>query len=326
MEYVLYAVLLIVCFAVLIKGADFLVDAASYIARAAGIPTLVIGLTVVAFGTSCPEAGVSIVSALSKANQLSYSNVVGSNIFNILMIVGISTFLGAVMVEKDALRFDFPITLIASVLLVVFGFDLYVSRPEGIILLVLIVSYCVYLIVRSRKNPPEASSEGSSDKPDKKVTPGRIIVRILIIIAPIAAITLSSKGIVTSCSFFAAKLGISDTIIGLTVVALGTSLPELATSVVAHRKGESDIAIGNILGSNIFNILFVLGMSATISPLTIEKINVADGIFCLAVAALVYVFALTGKRINRAEGAFMVLIYVAYVVYLCMRETGMIAF
>ena len=327
MEYVLYAILLIVCFAVLIKGADFLVDAASYIARAAGIPTLVIGLTVVAFGTSCPEAGVSIVSALSKANQLSYSNVVGSNIFNILMIVGISTFLGAVMVEKEALRFDFPITLIVSVLLVVFGSDLYVSRPEGIILLVLIVSYCVYLIVRSKKNPPVSEPEGSpSDKPAKKVTPGRIIVRLLIIIASIAAITLSSKGIVTSCSFFAAKLGISDTIIGLTVVALGTSLPELATSVVAHRKGEADIAIGNVLGSNIFNILFVLGMSATISPLTIEWFNVTDGIFCLGVMVLVFIFALTGKRINRPEGAFMVLIYVAYVVYLCMRETGMIAF
>lgn len=325
MDYFLYALLFIASFAVLIKGADFLVDAASYIAKAAGIPTLIIGLTIVSFGTSCPEAGVSLVSAIEKANQLSYSNVVGSNIFNVLMILGVSALMGSIAVEKDVLKFDFPICLAASLLLVVFGFDGYVSRPEGIILLVLIISYVVYLVIRTRRRPA-AEQKDSEDKPAPKASAGKIFLRILIVIASVAAISLSAKGVVTSCTFYATKIGISDTIIGLTVVALGTSLPELVTSIVAHKKGENDIAVGNVIGSNLFNILFVLGISSAISPLTIETFNVKDGIFCLIISVLVFIFGLTGKKLNRVEGGSMVLIYVAYVVYLCMRETGMIAF
>ncbi|MBO4579344.1 MAG: calcium/sodium antiporter [Clostridiales bacterium] len=325
MDYFLYAVLFVACFAILIKGADYLVDAASYIARAAGIPTLIIGLTIVSFGTSCPEAGVSIVSALEKANQLSYSNVVGSNTFNILMIIGVSAVMASMAVEKDVLKFDFPICLAATLLLVVFGIDCYVSRIEGIILLALIISYVVYLIIRSRKKPVATEGE-TEDKPAEKASAGKIIIRILIVIASIAAISLSAKGVVASCTFYATKLGVSDTIIGLTVVAFGTSLPELVTSIVAHRKGENDIAIGNVIGSNLFNILFVLGMSSTISPLTIETYNVKDGIFCLLAAVLVFLFGLTGKKVNRLEGGIMILIYTAYLVFICLRETGMVLF
>ncbi|MBO4426075.1 MAG: calcium/sodium antiporter [Clostridiales bacterium] len=325
MDYFLYAVLFVACFAILIKGADFLVDAASFIARAAGIPTLIIGLTIVSFGTSCPEAGVSIVSALEKANQLSYSNVVGSNTFNILMIIGVSAVMASMAVEKDVLKFDFPICLAATLLLVVFGIDCYVSRIEGIILLALIISYVVYLIIRSRRKPVATEGE-TEDKPAEKASAGKIIIRILIVIASIAAISLSAKGVVASCTFYATKLGVSDTIIGLTVVAFGTSLPELVTSIVAHRKGENDIAIGNVIGSNLFNILFVLGMSSTISPLTIETYNVKDGIFCLLAAVLVFLFGLTGKKVNRLEGGIMILIYTAYLVFICLRETGMVLF
>ena len=229
MDYFLYAVLFVASFAILIKGADFLVDGASYIARAAGIPTLIIGLTIVSFGTSCPEAGVSLVSALEKANQLSYSNVVGSNIFNVLVIIGFSALMASIAVEKDVLKFDFPICIFASILLVVFGFDGYVSRVEGIILLVLIVTYVVYLVIRTRKRPQASESEEDEDKPQGKATAGKIFLKVLIIIASIAAISLSAKGVVASCTFYAQKLGVSDTIIGLTVVALGTSLPELVT-------------------------------------------------------------------------------------------------
>ena len=325
MDYFLYAVLFVACFAILIKGADYLVDAASFIARAAGIPTLIIGLTIVSFGTSCPEAGVSTVSALEKANQLSYSNVVGSNTFNILMIIGVSAVMASMAVEKDVLKFDFPICLAATLLLVVFGIDCYVSRIEGIILLALIISYVVYLIIRSRRKPVATEGE-TEDKPAEKAGAGKIIIRILIVIASIAAISLSAKGVVASCTFYATKLGVSDTIIGLTVVAFGTSLPELVTSIVAHRKGENDIAIGNVIGSNLFNILFVLGMSSTISPLTIETYNVKDGIFCLLAAVLVFLFGLTGKKVNRLEGGIMILIYTAYLVFICLRETGMVLF
>ncbi len=326
MDYFLYAVLFVASFAILIKGADFLVDGASYIARAAGIPTLIIGLTIVSFGTSCPEAGVSLVSALEKANQLSYSNVVGSNIFNVLVIIGFSALMASIAVEKDVLKFDFPICIFASILLVVFGFDGYVSRVEGIILLVLIVTYVVYLVIRTRKRPQTSESEEDEDKPQGKATAGKIFIRVLIIIASIAAISLSAKGVVASCTFYAQKLGVSDTIIGLTVVALGTSLPELVTSIVAHHKGENDIAIGNVVGSNLFNILFVLGISSSISPLSIEHYNVKDGIFCLLTVVLTFIFGLTGKKVNRVEGIFMLLIYVGYMVYICMRETGTVLF
>ena len=325
MEYVLYALLFVACFAILIKGADFLVDGASYIARAAGIPTLIIGLTIVSFGTSCPEAGVSIVSALSNANQLSYSNVVGSNICNTLLIVGVSALMSSIAVEKDVLKFDFPICIAATVLLVFFGFDGFVARPEGIILLALIIAYVVYLVIRSRKRPIAEVGHDDDDRKIENATPGKVALRVLIVIASVAAITLSAKGVVASCTFYATKLGISDTIIGLTVVALGTSLPELVTSVVAHKKGENDIAIGNVVGSNLFNILFVLGISSSISPLSIESYNVKDGIFCLIITVMTFIFGLTGKKVNRVEGIIMLLIYFGYMAYICMRETGMVA-
>jgi len=320
MTTVLYILLLIVCFVVLIKGADFLVDGASSIAARLGVPTLVIGLTIVAFGTSCPEAGVSIVSSIDGANQLSYANVVGSNIFNLLVVLGFSACLSAVPVSRDILFFDYPICIACSALLVFFGMDKYISRAEGIIFLALIVLYCVYLIIRTKKNP-EAEEEPIQEQKNQKLW-----VSFLKVILSIAAISLSAKGIVLSCTHIATILGISDTIIGLTVVAIGTSLPELATSIVAHKKGENAIAVGNVVGSNIFNILFVLGAAGAISPLEITRDNIVDGIFCLAVTALCYIFVLTKKRVSRGEGISMMLIYVAYTVYACLREFDMVSF
>ncbi len=320
MQIVLNLLLLLACFAILIKGADFLVDACSFIAKKLKVPSLIIGLTIVAFGTSAPEAGVSIVSSLQGSNSLSISNVVGSNLFNLLVIVGLCSILGNIIVDKEIIKFDYPVCLLASILLVFFVRDMTVDRLEGIILLVLIIVYCVYLINRAKHTPAE-SAEESKDKEKSGLV---VLLNIVIIIVSIAAIYLASKGIVYSCTFFAKLFGISDTVIGLTIVALGTSLPELVTSLVAHKKGENSIALGNIIGSNIFNILFVLGIASTISPLELFYDNVVDAIICFVVMAVCYIFVCSGAKIKKFEGVIMLVMYVVYMTFVFLREFGVI--
>ena len=306
MDIVLNLVLLIACFVILIKGADFMVDAASYIAKAAKVPSLIVGLTIVAFGTSCPEAGVSVVSSINGANSLSISNVVGSNAFNLLVVIGVSALLSTIAVEKDVLKLDYPICIFASVMMVIFCFDNYFSRVEGIILVVLIIFYVSYLVFRARRDKAalEAAEAENSTGP-VIYSKRRIVIRIGIIILCIGAIYLSSQGIVHSCSFFAKLFGVSDTIIGLTIVALGTSLPELVTSLVAYKKGENSIAIGNIVGSNLYNILFVLGLAGTISPLSLTRENLVDSGICLFVTVVCYIIYLTKRKVGRGEGVVM---------------------
>lgn len=316
--------LLIICFIVLIKGADFMVDAASYIAAFLGVPSLIIGLTIVAFGTSCPEAGVSIVSSMAGNNSLSISNVVGSNVFNLLVVVGLTAVIGTVAAPKDLMRFDFPVCLFFSAILIASCWDLKFTRLEGIIYVTCIVLYCVSLVIRSKRGK-NTDNNDEIPEPSKPRTGIGALLRIFIIIAAVAAIYLSSQGIVSSCTFFAKLFGISDTVIGLTIVALGTSLPELVTSLVAYKKGENSIALGNIIGSNIFNVLFVLGIAGAISPLDLLRENVTDAIICLSITVMSFVFALTGKKINRPEGAVMLLAYAGYMVFIFLREFNIIA-
>ncbi len=324
MDILLNLGLLIICFIVLIKGADFMVDAASYIAAFLGVPSLIIGLTIVAFGTSCPEAGVSIVSSMAGNNSLSISNVVGSNVFNLLVVVGLSALIGTIAAPKDLLKLDFPICILFSGLLVFSCWDLQFTRIEGIIYVTCIVAYCVFLIIRSKHGK---SSDNNDDipEPSKPRTGVGALLRVFVIIIAVAAIYLSSQGIVSSCTFFAKLFGISDTVIGLTIVALGTSLPELVTSLVAYKKGENSIALGNIIGSNLFNILFVLGIAGTISPLALLRENVTDALICLGITVVSFVFALTGRKVNRAEGACMLLMYAGYMVFVFLREFNVIA-
>ena len=332
MDIFLNALLLIGCFVVLIKGADFMVDSASFIAKALKVPAVVIGLTIVAFGTSAPEAGVSIASSLSGQNSLSISNVVGSNCFNLLVVVGLCAAIRSMNIDKDIKKRDYPICIGFSALLCLFVFDKTISRVEGLIFFALIVGYCVLLIavtMNGNNIKDSVTSESADDKDDKetgKVKPGKIIFHLLVVVASITAIYFSSKGIVYSCSFFAKLLGISDTIIGLTIVALGTSLPELVTSIVASRKGENGIALGNVVGSNIFNITFVLGIAAAISPLSINSENIIDAFICLALTAVCALFIFTGKKVKRGEGVAMLLMYAAYMVFVFMREFGALPF
>ena len=324
MDILINLALLIFCFIVLIKGADFMVDAASYIAAFLGVPSLIIGLTIVAFGTSCPEAGVSIVSSLAGNNSLSISNVVGSNVFNLLVVVGLSAVIGSIAAPGDLIKLDFPICILFSGLLVFSCWDLQFTRVEGIIYVACIIAYCVFLIFRSKKGR-SADNDDAIPEPSKPRTGKGALLRVFVIIIAVAAIYLSSQGIVHSCTFFAKLFGISDTIIGLTIVALGTSLPELVTSLVAYKKGENSIALGNIIGSNLFNILFVLGIAGAISPLSLLRENVTDAIICLGITVISFVFALTGKKINRAEGFVMLLMYAGYMAFVFLREFNIIA-
>lgn len=320
MQVILYLLLLIACFVVLIKGADFLVEGASDVARVLKIPAVIIGLTIVAFGTSAPEAGVSITSSVTGMNALSISNVVGSNIFNLLVVVGVCAAIHAFPVENDIRKRDYPLCILFSIVFVIFSFDKQITRIEGVILFAMIVGYIILLIVDSMRSSKSADEEEEKGK-DRPVTASRVVLDILKVVLSIGAIYLSSQGIVKSCSFFAKLFGVSDTIIGLTIVALGTSLPELVTSIVASRKGENGIAIGNVIGSNIFNILFVLGLSAAISPVSgLSLMNVIDTFICLAVTVICFLFVWFGKKFKRVDGFVMLALYIAYMVFVFLRE------
>ena len=293
-------------FVLLIKGADFFVKGASTIAHKLGVPQIVIGLTVVAMGTSAPEAAVSISAALSGNGDITIGNVLGSNVMNIFLILGITSLVAPLTVDRSAVKVDMPFMLGVSLLLLPFGLaGGSVNRWEGLALLAVFSGYMVYLFRQALKN---RDAEGES-----RPTYGQgNIWTILMTVLGLAMIVAGSKMTVWAASGMAEGLGVSQRMIGLTVVAFGTSLPELVTSVTAARRGNTGIAIGNIVGSNIFNILFVTGLTAAITPITFVRAFLFDG-FTAAFAALVlWLFALKSGLLNRVSGIVMVLFYAAY--------------
>lgn len=311
-------VLLLFGFVLLMKGADFLVEGSVAVAEKLRIPSLIIGLTIVAFGTSCPELSVSLTAAIEGQNALAYANVVGSNIFNLLVVVGLSAVLSPMAVKKSMVKTELPISLVLAVLLVIFTFGAFsagaanLSRLEGLILLVLFALFMVYIVRSALNNRIEAGeNEFGRNLPMWR--------SLLYIFGGLAAIIWGGDLVVEAATVIAAAFGMSENLIGLTIVAVGTSLPELVTSVVAARKGESDLALGNAVGSNIFNIMMILGISSVISPLVIEYQAVIDTVCLIAVTLLVTVMAGRKYKIGRAEGLLMILIYVAYMIYACMR-------
>ena len=305
MEYIL----LIVGFVLLIKGADLFVDGASSVAAKLKVPSLIIGLTVVSIGTSLPEAAVSISASLSGNNSISLGNVIGSNIFNLLMVVGVSSAILPIVTDRDMLKRDMPINIGVTVLLGILLFDGNLSRLEALLLLLLLVAYMFLLIRSALKNRVEAEET-------KVLSWAKSIVFIVL---GVAAIIGGGQLVVNSAKTIAMALGMSETLVGLTVVAIGTSLPELVTSVVAARKGDSGIAMGNVIGSNLFNILFILGMAGVIKPLTADAAFFIDTGIMLGISALMLLFAFTKRKISRVEGITCVLIYVAYTAYIIMR-------
>lgn len=315
MEVVIQVALLAVGFVLLVKGADWFVEGASKLAERFGIPQLVIGLTIVAMGTSLPEAAVSISAALKGSAEITIGNIVGSNIMNVLLILGITSVITPIAVQKSTVKYEIPFVIIVSALLAGIGLtDHVVGRMDGAILWVLMLVYLGYLLVMAKKGNGLPEGDGEEGKQEDKPMP--VWKMLLFIIAGGVMIVAGSDVAVDAATALARIFGMSERLIGLTIVAFGTSLPELVTSATAAVKGKADIAVGNIVGSNIFNILFVVGTSALITPVAYAANFFVDSIVCIATAALLWVFVVKNKRLGRIGGACMLVSYAAYFVYL----------
>lgn len=325
--FILKVILLVIGFVMLIKGADLFVNGSCAAARNFNVPTLIIGLTIVGLGTSAPELAVSTAAALHGSNEIALSNVIGSNIFNLLCVLGICACIYPLPVDHNALRRDFPFSLFTTgallLLIAVSAFnDTYLplmsaasevailSRTLGLSLVMLFIGYIGVLIYSAKKCPSEES--------DLHREP--IYKCLLMIGVGLALIIGGGQAVVYSAKEIAYAAGVSETLIGLTIVAVGTSLPELVTSIVAARKGETDLAIGNVIGSNIFNLLFILGVSTLICPISVNLASVCDLLLLLMISALALIFCLTSRRLVRFEGIVMVFIYIAYVIFAVFRH------
>ena len=309
MEYLL----LVGGFVLLIKGADFFVEGSASVAKKLRVSSMVIGLTVVAMGTSAPECAVSIAASFRGDNAVAVSNVIGSNIFNLMIVCGVCSVISPLHVKAESLKKEFPLSILAAIALVAMGYlGMKIERTDGLILLAAFAAFIIWL-VRSAKKERNAQEDVEEIK-----TLGTMRC-LLYIVGGIAAIVVGGDTVVDAATTIAEHFGLSQTLIGLTIVAMGTSLPELVTSIVAARKGETDMAIGNVIGSNLFNILLVLGIAGTISPMEVLMENIADAIILIGMSVAVWIFAWTGKKINRAEGAIMVAIYAGYMGYICIR-------
>lgn len=305
-------ILLIVGFILLIKGSDFFVDGSSNIASILKIPTLIVGLTIVAFGTSAPEAAVSITSSLSGNNALAVSNVIGSNLFNMMLIIGLCALLRELKIGRDVLNKDLPFLVMITAILsgfIIIGWS--ISRVEGIILFLLIIGYVSYLVYSAKKTKEAQIVE----KPKMG-----LLRSIIYIIGGMAGIIIGADFVVDSASYIAMAFGMSETLVGLTIVAIGTSLPELVTSLTALKKEENQLIIGNVIGSNIFNILFVLGASSIISPITINPNMIVDIALMLGVTILFFIFGKTQDKYDKKEGFILVALFIAYMAFAIMRN------
>ncbi len=298
--------LLVIGFTMLVKGADRFVDGSAGIAKKLGIPQLVIGLTIVAMGTSAPEAAVSINASVKGNAGIAIGNVVGSNILNILIILGVSAVLATMAIQKSTLKYEIPYMIFVTVVLIVLGMSgEYVTRIEGVILWVLFLVYLAYLFKLAKQGADEDSTE---DRPAWKLCISMILGGVIVV--------WGSDITVDSATAIAQMIGLSERFIGLTIVALGTSLPELVTSVVAARKGNADIAIGNIVGSNIFNILFVIGTASIIAPVMYESVFLIDGIIAVLAGVLLWVSVIKTRSLRKPWGIVYLVCYGAYLVYL----------
>lgn len=316
-------VILIVGFVFLVKGADFFVEGASSAAKLLKVPTLIIGMTIVAMGTSLPEASVSIAASMSGKNALAVSNAVGSNIFNLMVVLGVCAVISELKVSKDVLKRDYPFSVFCAILLLVTGaIGMTLGRVDGIIFLIIFIIFLLVLI----KNALDARKRGEISEKELEMTEEMNEMEelpvwkcIVYIVGGAVAIKFGGDWVVDSASTIASSFGISQTLIGLTICSVGTSLPELVTSIAAAKKNELDMAIGNVVGSNVFNILMVLGFAATVSPIAFLMENVIDIIVLLVFSMITWLFCVTKKKIGRGEGIAMLVMYTVYLVYICIR-------
>lgn len=301
--------LLLVGFVLLIKGADFFVEGSSSIARILKVPSVVIGLTIVAMGTSAPETAVSITAGLAGNSDISLGNIVGSNIFNLLAVIGVSAIIYPVASQKEIISRDMWWNIGVSAVLFLLILDHGISRLEGVLLLLGMVAYLFFVIRSALQNRVEGEDVKSMSVPKS----------IIAIVLGLAAIIFGGNLVVENASLIAKAWGMSDTLVGLTIVAIGTSLPELVTSVVAAKKGDSGIALGNAVGSCIFNIMFILGMASVLTPINVVTELIIDAGILIVVSTLMLILACTKKETNRVEGIACVLCYVAYTAYIIIR-------
>lgn len=319
-------ILLIIGFVLLIKGADFFVDGSSSVAKILKVPTIIIGLTVVAFGTSMPELSVSVTAALRGSNDLAVSNVLGSNIFNLLVVLGCCALVKPVAAKWSLLKKEFPFSILITIILLLVDSDFSImkildgnqgfvlGRWAGLLFLILFVLY-IYATVKSALRS-RAEAKDMEEEEYKTMSPLKSGIYIVI---GLIGIVWGGNLVVDSASNIALIFGWSQTFIGLTIVALGTSLPELVTSVVAARKGENDLAVGNVVGSNIFNILLILGVSSFITPITLDVTAVYDTIILIIASIVVYVSAISKREIQRKEGILFLVCYFVFFLYVFMR-------
>ena len=324
--FVLVLVFLVIGFVLLIKGADFFVEGSSSVAKKLHVPSIIIGLTIVAMGTSLPETAVSVSASLTGNNELAVSNVIGSNIFNLMVVIGVCAMIATVNVAKETIKRDIPLSLICAGLLLVLGIagfgdkaGMTLGRLDGVIFIGAFAGYIFYMVqiaLKASKEGKTVEIEGGSDEEIKLLSMPR---SILYIIGGAAAIAIGGDMTVDAAARIAGDLGMSQTLIGLTIVSIGTSLPELVTSIVAARKNEVDMALGNAIGSNVFNILMVLGIASAISPMSIITENIIDLCVLIVFTVCVWIFAGTKKNIGRIEGFCMVAFYAVYAGYIIIR-------
>ena len=314
---------LILGFLLLVKGADLFVDGASSIAKRLRIPSLIIGLTIVAFGTSAPELAVSVTAALKGSNDIALGNVVGSNIFNLLVVIGVSAMICPLAVEKSMIKKDYPLSIGATLLLGLLVMDQFLGKKDAMSLsrldgIILLAGFALFMYLTIREGLAKRKEQLQSQEEEIPVKYS-LPVSILLSVVGLLGIIFGGDMTVNSAKEIARAFGLSEALIGLTIVAIGTSLPELVTSVVASKKGESDIALGNAVGSNLFNILFILGVSSTILPMSVSPTYLYDIGFLLVVSLLVFIPVAAKQKISRGTGAAMTGAYILYTIYLIMR-------
>ena len=311
MAVVVQIILLVIGFVLLVKGADWFVEGASRVAEKFGIPQLVIGLTIVAMGTSLPEAAVSVSAALKGSAEITIGNILGSNIMNVLLILGLTAVITPIAVQKSTIKYEIPFVVVVSAVLMGIGYtDGVAGRLDGVILWVLFIIYLLYLLKMAKSGADVIEEIPGDGKPMP------VWKMLLMIVAGAAMIVLGSNLAVDAASALARIFGMSERLIGLTIVAFGTSLPELVTSVTAAIKGKADIAVGNIVGSNIFNILFVVGTSALITPVVYASSFLVDSIAAIAVGIILWLLVFRKQKLDRLGGAIMLVCYAGYFVYL----------
>lgn len=326
-------ILLLLGFGLLITGANYIVDSASYMAGYLKIPTLIIGFTIVAFCTSAPELAVSITASIKHQDGLAFGTVVGSNIFNLLIVVGMSGFIKTLYMEKSSIYKEFPFLILSSVLMfilcsdIIFGPSLenILSRTDGVILLIFfwIFMYSLFNVTLKPKSKFMLSETSISLDLDNYGSLSTSAVKdtsslkaTIILVVGVALLIVGSQMVVNGATTIAINWGVTDQLIGLTIIAIGTSLPEFIVAIIAATKGETDIALGNVIGSNAFNLLFILGVSSIISPMHLSSELLTDIIFMILSTAITYIFALRKKDINKFEGISLISIYIVYILYL----------